>query len=88
VVKLNDGRSVDLELFKSDSCGFCRRVYRAIEELGVDGIRIRDTRRDPGSAQDLIRRGGKLQVPCLMIDGKPLYESLDITDWLRSNLGA
>ena len=25
------------------------------------------------------------QVPCLFIDGKPLYESGDIIEWLRDN---
>lgn len=29
--------------------------------------------------------GGKTQVPCLVIDGKPLYESLDIIEWLKTN---
>ena len=35
---------------------------------------------------ELIRVGGKQQVPCLFIDGKPMYESLDIVEWLRANL--
>ena len=30
----------------------------------------------------LVRVGGKHQVPCLFIDGDPMYESLDIIDWL------
>ena len=30
----------------------------------------------------LVRVGGKHQVPCLFIGGKPMYESLDIIDWL------
>ena len=34
---------------------------------------------------ELIRVGGKQQVPCLFIDGKPMYESLDIVEWLRAN---
>lgn len=33
----------------------------------------------------LIREGGKEQVPCLFIDGKPLYESTDIIDWLLAH---
>ncbi len=85
-MKLKDGRDVKLELFKSDSCGFCYRVYRAIEELSIDGVRLRDTRGEAGAAQELIDRGGKLQVPCLLIDGKPLYESSDIAAWLRANV--
>ena len=85
MVKLNDGREVDLELFKFDSCPFCVRVQRAIEELGVEGIRLRDTRREAGASDELRRRGGKVQVPCLFIDGKPLYESADIVAWLRQH---
>ena len=34
---------------------------------------------------ELIRVGGKQQVPCLFIDGKPMYESMDIVEWLRAN---
>lgn len=85
MVTLNDGREVDLELFKFDSCPFCVRVQRAIQELGVEGIRMRDTRRDPGASDELRQRGGKVQVPCLFIDGKPLYESSDIVAWLRDH---
>ena len=33
---------------------------------------------------DLVRIGGKKQVPCLVINGKPLYESDDIIAYLRS----
>ncbi|MBE6736814.1 MAG: NrdH-redoxin, partial [Ruminococcaceae bacterium] len=33
----------------------------------------------------LIEVGGYEQVPCLFIDGKPMYESLDIIDWLKAH---
>ena len=33
----------------------------------------------------IVERGGKFQAPCLFIDGKPLYESLDIIDWLKAH---
>lgn len=33
--------------------------------------------------EELIRVGGKQQVPCLFIDGKPMYESGDIVMWLQ-----
>lgn len=26
-----------------------------------------------------------MQVPCLFIDGEPLYESMDIIKWLEEN---
>ena len=34
---------------------------------------------------DLIRIGGMMQTPCLMIDGKAMYESDDIIEWLKEN---
>ena len=58
MVKLKDGREVELELFKFDSCPFCVRVMRTIKELGVEGIRMRDTRREPDANAELSRRGG------------------------------
>ena len=88
MVKLNDGREVDLELFKFDSCPFCVRVLRTVQELGIEGIRLRDTRREPDASAELRSRGGKVQVPCLFIDGKPLYESADIDRWLRESVAS
>ena len=41
---------------------------------------------DPDAEQALIAVGGKRQVPCLFIDGKPLYESSDIIAWVQENL--
>jgi len=37
-------------------------------------------------AEELISVGGKQQVPCLVIDGKAMYESDDIIEWMKSNL--
>jgi glutaredoxin 3 len=87
MVTLKDGREADLELFKFDTCPFCVRVLTAIKTLGVEGIRMRDTRQEAGAEADLIARGGKRQVPCLFIDGKPMYESGDIVNWLQANVG-
>ena len=41
---------------------------------------------DTKAEQTLIAVGGKRQVPCLFIDGKPLYESSDIIAWAQKNL--
>ena len=35
--------------------------------------------------QRLIKDGGKMQVPCLFIDGRPMYESDDIAKWLLAH---
>ena len=41
---------------------------------------------DSDAEQTLIAVGGKRQVPCLFIDGEPLYESSDIITWVQKNL--
>ena len=74
-----------LELYKMDTCPFCKKVFKAIEELGRNDIEMQDINRSMEDRERLIRDGGKLQVPCLFIDGKPLYESDVIVAWLRAN---
>lgn len=76
-----------LELFKKDSCPYCQRVMALVDELGVgEQVEYRDIVRDPQARQMLVEVGGKQQVPCLFIDGEPLYESADIMRWVRENL--
>jgi len=80
-----EGGPVKLELYKFDSCPFCHRVFRAIERLGLS-IPMRDTLRDPGARSELIRLGGKSQVPALRVDGTVIYESRDIIRFLEKNI--
>ena len=82
----NTGQEVELELYKFDTCPYCIRVMDAIAELGIE-VPMRDTLRDRAAARKLYEVGGKEQVPCLFIDGRPLYESADIVRWLREHFG-
>lgn len=76
-----------LELFKRDTCPYCVKVQLFIEELGVENqIEQLDITKDPAARKRLVEVGGKQQVPCLFIDGKPLYESKDIINWIEENL--
>lgn len=76
-----------LELFKRDTCPYCVKVQMAIRELGVeDQIEQLDITRDEAARARLVEVGGKQQVPCLFIDGVPLYESGDIITWIDKNL--
>ena len=56
-----------------------------IEESGRNDIIYRDIHEEIGYREKLISAGGKEQVPCLFIDGEPLYESLDIIAWLQEH---
>ena len=74
-----------LELFKKDTCPYCQRVLGYIKDSGRTDIIFHDIVKSPEAADILVREGGKKQVPCLFIDGKPLYESLDIISWLKEH---
>ena len=78
------GADHELVLYKFDACPYCFRVMRAIDKLGVQ-VEYRDTRADPRWRADLIQKTGMTQVPCLFIDGKPMFESADIVSWLQKN---
>ena len=71
----------DHSLYYKKSCPYCAKVLRFMEENKIT-LDMRDTLQ-PGNQNDLIRVGGKKQVPCLVIDGKAMYESDDIIDYLR-----
>ena len=74
-----------LELYKFDLCPYCVRVFKAIERMGRTDIEMHDVEESAADYKRLLEVGGKDQVPCLFIDGVPMYESLDIIDWLEKH---
>lgn len=72
-----------VELYAFDTCPYCRRVYSAISRLDLN-IPVRNVHQDPRASNKLREVTGGTQVPCLLIDGVPLLESMDIIDWLES----
>ncbi len=76
----------ELTLYHYPTCPFCKVVFDCLERLNLE-IPMRDLNVDEGAREALIEIGGKGQVPCLIIDGKALYESADIVRWLEENAG-
>ena len=74
-----------LVLYKKETCPYCRKVMGFISSAGRKDVIYRDIVEEADAAEELVRVGGKRQVPCLFIDGKPLYESLEIIRWLEEN---
>lgn len=76
----------DLVLYKYDSCPYCQRVQSRIDALGLgDRVKLRDTLMEPAARAELLQATGRTQVPCLFIDGEPLFESADINAWLEAH---
>ncbi|MCB0271547.1 MAG: glutathione S-transferase N-terminal domain-containing protein [Bdellovibrionales bacterium] len=76
-------------LYYFEACPFCQKVLKMIDELGIsDRIDFRDTSEFPTFREELIKLNGRTQVPCLVVDGKPMLESDDIVIFLRKNFGS
>lgn len=77
---------MSLVLYHFEACPYCAKVRNAISELGID-VEMRDTRKNDDFRDELVSLTGKTQVPCLVIDGKPMHESDEIVKCLRENYG-
>ncbi|MCH9611597.1 MAG: hypothetical protein S4CHLAM102_00670 [Chlamydiia bacterium] len=70
-----------VQLYYKNSCGYCHYVIDFINQEGLE-VELIDVAKDRAAFKYLERKGGKTQVPCLFIDGSPLYESKLIISWL------
>ncbi|MFW6030597.1 MAG: glutaredoxin family protein [Halanaerobiales bacterium] len=76
-----------LELYYFPGCPFCIKVLKFVERNKLnEDIILKNIHEDQAYKNELLDIGGKNQVPCLFIDGRPLYESNDIINWLKENM--
>lgn len=77
-----------LILYHFENCPYCGRVEDAIHRLGIESnIERRDILKNPAYRDELMQMTGIKQVPCLIVDGKPMLESLDIIKYLEKTFG-
>lgn len=76
----------NLTLYYKPTCPYCQKVLAYMQEQDI-ACEMRDTLQ-PGVRDELIEVGGKGQVPCLVIDGQPMYESDDIIAYLHGVVAA
>jgi glutaredoxin 3 len=71
------------------ACRFCQRVLTTIDELNIrNQIEFLDIQEHPEHGDYLEKLNGTRQVPCLVIDGKPMLESMDIIAFLKKKFTA
>jgi glutaredoxin 3 len=73
-----------LILYYAPYCPYSQKVIEYLHKIQKQ-IPLKNLNKDPQAKAELKNVGGKLQVPCLVIDGKPLYESDDIIDWISKH---
>ena len=74
----------NLTLYYRPFCPFCRKVLDFMEQNKIE-VPLKNVSEGTEVRDELFSIGGKSQVPCLLIDGKALYESDAIIDWLGKN---
>jgi len=78
---------MNLILYHMDECPYCAKVRDAISKLKIKKL-IEYREIDNEKYRDeLIDLTDDYQVPCLVIDGKPMLESEDIIIFLKEKFG-
>lgn len=77
--------SPKLDFYYFEACPYCQRVMNVIEKHKIQ-VNWMDIHKDAAHSKKLRSDTGRTTVPCLYIDGEPMFESLDIMKWLESNL--
>lgn len=74
-----------VELYYYEQCPFCCRVLNKITQLGLTKIEYKNTLENNLYRIEHYDKTGRATVPCLYIDGEPLFESADINVWLEEH---
>lgn len=69
------------KLFILPTCPFCKKVMQFLDRHGIE-MELADIQ-DPENLKELLEAGGKEQVPCLLEDGRAMYESDEIIAHLK-----
>jgi len=75
-----------LFLYVKEGCPFCEKVLRYAEKHRIY-IEQKDIYKEKKNLEELLRIGGKRQVPFLVDEDKgvSMYESSEIVEYLRKN---
>jgi glutaredoxin len=65
-------------------CPYCQNVLSYLNSIHKT-VPLENLQKNPKGRIEIQKIGGKTQVPCLIIDGYPLYESGAIIKWLSEN---
>lgn len=73
-----------IALYYKPSCPHSQRVLAYMKSHNIS-IPLKNVAASPQAKEELKILGGHLIVPCLIVDGTPIYNDTDIIAWLKSN---
>ena len=68
-------KMVDVTIYTTESCGFCKATKEFLSSKGIDYKEI-DVGKDPSKAKEMIEKSGQTGVPVLVI-GKEVIVGFD-----------
>ena len=77
-------RSPSVTLYYSPGCPYSRDVLWHLDQMNKQ-VQAVNVIQNPEGKAELQRIGGRLQVPCLVVDGYPIYNSEVIIQWLTEH---
>lgn len=78
---------MELKIYHRWACPYSAKVRDFIKDNELESrLLMIEVDEIDGAIETLLQLNQKAQVPCLVIDGKPMLESTDIINWLDGNL--
>ena len=78
---------MSIQLYRRWHCPYSARVRDFIDEQKLaPKIGYLELSESQASEAKLTELTGQLQVPCLVVNGRPILESEQIVQWLQANL--
>lgn len=71
-------------LYYKDGCSHCHQVIDHLNREGIE-IPVMELSEDPAYREHIRQMIGKVRVPCLVVDGKPIIGARNIKRWLEHN---
>ena len=73
-----------LILFYSPYCPYSQNVLNYLREIRKT-LPMKDVKKNSQNRDELLQLGGKLLVPCLVVNGKAIYNSEEIIEWISDH---
>jgi len=77
-------QTYQITLYYSPQCPYSQKVLSYLKKSGIQ-IPMKNVKIDSTARDELQQIGGHLIVPCLVVDGQPIYNADDIIDWLSDH---
>lgn len=80
----DDQQTYNVTLYYSPRCPFSKKVLSYLQQQSL-AIPMKNVLGDQEAKDELVKYGGYLIVPCLVVNGNAIYDAPKIIDWLSKN---